>query len=80
MFKRLFWLTVGVIVGLGSSIWAQRRVRQAVNRLAPEQVRRQVSWSARTLLDDVRAAAAEGRTAMRDREASLRADLTPRSR
>ena len=80
MFKRLFWLTVGTLIGLGSSFWAQRRLRQAVNRLAPEHVRRRVSWSARTLLDDLRAAAAEGRSAMRDREAALRAELSRPSR
>jgi hypothetical protein len=80
MFKRLFWLLVGTLIGLASSFWAQRRLRQAVNRLAPEQVRRQMSWSARNLMDDLRAAAAEGRSAMRDREAALRAQLTTRAR
>ena len=80
MFKRLFWLTVGTLIGLGSSFWAQRRLRQAVNRLAPEQVRRRVSWSARALVEDLRAAAAEGRSAMRDREDALRAELARRTR
>ncbi len=80
MFKRLFWLSLGTLVGLASSFWAQRRLRQAVNRLAPEQLRRRVSWSARNLLDDLRAAAAEGRSAMRDREAALRAEFTVRPR
>ncbi|MDQ3978443.1 MAG: hypothetical protein M3314_02675 [Actinomycetota bacterium] len=78
MFKRFFWLSLGAMLGLATSFWAQRRLRRAVNRLAPEQVRRRVSWSARTLLDDLRGAADEGRSAMREREASLRAELARR--
>jgi hypothetical protein len=73
--KRLFWLTVGTLLGLATSFWAQRRLRQAVGRLAPEHVARRVSWSARNLVADLRAAAADGRAAMRDREASLWAAL-----
>ncbi len=80
MFKRLFWLTVGTLLGLGSSFWAQRRLRRAMERLAPEQVRRHLSWSVRNLLADLRAAAAEGRGAMREREAALRAQLRPTAR
>ena len=80
MFKRLFWLSLGTLVGLATSFWAQRRLRQAVGRLAPEQVRKQISWSARQLLEDVREAAADGRSAMRAREASLRAELGRLSR
>ena len=62
MFKRLFWLSVGVVAGLGGSVWLQRRVRQAVDRFAPESIQ-----------GDVRAALAEGRAAMRAKEAELRA-------
>jgi hypothetical protein len=80
VFKRLFWLSVGTLLGLATSFWAQRRLRQAVGRLAPENVRRQMSWSARTLVEDLRAAAADGRVAMREREAFLRAELRPRAR
>lgn len=75
MFKRLFWLSLGTLVGLATSFWAQRRLRQAVGRLAPEQVRKQMSWSVRQLLDDLRGAAADGRSAMQAREASLRAEF-----
>lgn len=75
MFKRLFWLCVGTLIGLASSFWAQRRLRRAVDRLAPDHVRRRVSWSARNLLEDLRGAAADGRSAMQDREAALRAEL-----
>jgi hypothetical protein len=80
VFKRLFWLTVGTLVGLASSFWAQRRLRRAVERYAPDQVARRVSWSVRKLADDVRAAVADGRAAMREREASLRDQFRPSAR
>jgi hypothetical protein len=69
MFKRLFWLCAGVGVGL----WLQRRLRAQIERYAPEQV-------VRSLSADVRAAAQEGRTAMREREESLRAQFRPTAR
>ncbi|MBA2279733.1 MAG: hypothetical protein M3527_05245 [Actinomycetota bacterium] len=69
MFKRLFWLTVGVASGFGGSVWLQRRVRQAIDRFAPASVQ-----------SDMRAAVAEGRTAMRSREAELRARYDSRLR
>ncbi len=69
MLKRLFWLTLGVASGFGGSVWLQRRLRQAVDRFAPENVQR-----------DMRAAVTEGRTAMRSREAELRARYDPRLR
>lgn len=61
MFKRLFWMTTGIAVGLGGSYWIQRRLRQAVDRLTPEHVQA-----------DLKAAWAEGRIAMRTRELQLR--------
>jgi len=69
MFKRLFWLVVGAVAGFGGSVWLQRRIRQAVDRFAPEQVQA-----------DVKAAFTEGRVAMRDREAELRQRYTPNGR
>lgn len=69
MFKRLFWLTVGVIAGLTGSYWFQRRVRHAVDRFAPDHVQA-----------DVRAAWTAGRSAMRTREAELRERYAPNGR
>jgi hypothetical protein len=66
MFKRLFWLMVGVVAGFTGSVWLQRRVKQAVDRLTPEHVQA-----------DVRAALREGRDAMRDREVELRSRYSP---
>jgi hypothetical protein len=66
VFKRLFWLLVGVAAGFTGSVWLQRRVKQAVDRFTPEHVQA-----------DVRAAFREGRVAMRDREAELRGRYSP---
>ncbi len=75
MLKRAFWFSTGAAVGLGSSVWAGRRVKRAANRLMPGEVQREVADRARRVGRDVRAAATEGRTAMREREAELRADV-----
>jgi hypothetical protein len=68
MFKRLFWFLVGFVLGLGSSWVVTRRVRRVAARYVPAQVVDR--WGG-----TVRAAVDEGRTAMRDREAELRATL-----
>ena len=77
MFKRLFWLTVGTLLGLGGSLWAQRRLRQQLERYKPEQVTRRAFEIARGLAEDVRAAARQGREAKREREQSLREQFRP---
>lgn len=66
MFKRLFWLGVGAAAGFTGSVWIQRRVKQATDRFVPENVQR-----------DVKAAVADGRAAMRSKEAELRARFDP---
>ena len=78
MFKRLFWLTVGMTIGFGTSFWVYRLMRQTLERYSPEHVAETVAESLRGLRDDLRAAVAEGREAMRQAEADLRADLSPR--
>lgn len=78
MFKRLFWLTVGVITGSWLSFRLRRRVHETVTRLLPEQVAASASSRARALATDFREAVREGRTAMKEREASLRSELIDR--
>jgi hypothetical protein len=63
--KRLIWLVVGFLLGLGSSWTVMRRVRRVAERLAPADVVDRWSGS-------VRAAVNEGRDAMRAREASFK--------
>jgi hypothetical protein len=65
VFKRLFWLCTGVGFGFGSSFWVMRAFRRTVDRYRPSRV-------VARLEGDVRAAVAEGRVAMHEREASLR--------
>lgn len=80
LFRRLFWLIVGFLLGCGASWSITRRVRRAVERYAPVEVRDR--WQARAsgLGRDVRAAVQEGREAMREREADLRRRGRRRSR
>lgn len=66
MFKRIFWFTAGTAAGLGGSYWIQRRVKETVDRLAPESVQA-----------DVKAAWTEGRIAMRTKEIELRQRYAP---
>lgn len=80
MFKRLFWLTLGTLVGFGGSVWAQRRIKEKIERYYPDRVAEQVTTTVRTLGQDVRSAAQEGRAAMREREESLRAQFRPPAR
>jgi hypothetical protein len=63
--KRLVWLSVGFLLGLGSSWTVMRRVRRVAERLAPADVVDRWSGS-------VKAAVNEGRDAMRAREAALK--------
>jgi hypothetical protein len=66
VFKRLFWLVTGAGFGFGSSFWLMRHLRQRVERYRPTRV-------AARLGADLQVALVEGRTAMREREAELRA-------
>jgi hypothetical protein len=75
VFKRVRWLTVGALAGFSGSIWAQRRVRQAVERVMPAQLGDQVRRRVGRVSDDLLASLHEGRSAMAEREAELRARL-----
>lgn len=80
MFKRLFWLTVGTMLGFGGSFWLQRRLREKIERYYPERVANQLAQGVKAIGGDIRAATQEGRAAKRDREESLRSQLRPPSR
>jgi len=75
MFKRLFWLVVGAGFGFGVSFWLMRFVRQTVERYTPERMSSDLAGALRAFGEDLRAAVAEGREAMREREDDIRADL-----
>lgn len=78
MFKRLFWLTIGLSIGFGTSYWTVRYVRRTIARYTPERLADDAGRMARSVAADLRAAAREGRVAMREREAELRAGLDPK--
>jgi hypothetical protein len=78
MFRRLFWLVIGAGFGFGVSFWVMRFVRETVNRYSPERVSADLATTLKNLGADIRAAAAEGRDAMREHEAKLREELAPR--
>jgi hypothetical protein len=75
MFKRLFWLMIGAGFGFGVSFWLIRFVRQTVERYTPERVSSDMAGALRAFGEDLRAAVAEGREAMREREAEIRSEL-----
>jgi hypothetical protein len=69
---------LGAGFGFGTSFWVTRFVRAAVANYSPERVSENLAGSLRRLGADVRAAAAEGREAMREREAELRGEAEVR--
>jgi hypothetical protein len=75
VFRRLFWLCVGAGFGFGSSFWLMRFVRETAARYAPPRVSAELSGAIKGLGSDLRVAVADGREAMRAREAELRADV-----
>ena len=78
MFKRLFWLMMGAGLGFGMSFWIMRTVRETVERYSPHRISSDLSEAARAMGVDVRQAVADGRDAMRDHEAELRAQVETR--
>ena len=80
MFKRFFWLTIGLTIGYATSFWLMRTVRRTVERLTPERVTQDVVAGAKSFGAEVKAALDEGRAAMRAREAELRAEIERRTR
>lgn len=75
MLRRLFWLGLGVGLGAGLSFWLTRGVRDTAARYAPERVSSDLAEAVRGFGRDVRDAVAEGRDAMRQREADLRSEV-----
>lgn len=82
MLKRLRWMAMGMSVGASASVWAQRRLRLWMRSHTPPEVaaraaKRGTEAAGRTA-GEVRTAIAEGRQAMRQREAELRHQIDQR--
>lgn len=77
--KRLFWFGVGTIAGASGTIWTERKVRSRIEALQPDHLVVSAGHRAKSIGRTVVDAVAEGRGAMREREADLRErlDLDP---
>ncbi len=75
MFKRLFWVAMGMGMGLGAAFWLTRLLRETVARYSPERLGEDLTGALRGLGADLKAAVMEGRDAMRQRELELREQL-----
>jgi len=86
MARRSLWLATGVAIGVGSSLWMERKVRRTVSqvtaRLQPDALVAEVGRSARGVATDagdrVRGAISSGRSEMLRREEELWAELAAR--
>ena len=73
--RRLFFAILGLGAGLAIGAVFVRRVDRAARKLAPATLANQAARRAGTLRERLRTAAAEGRAAMAEREAELRAEF-----
>jgi hypothetical protein len=84
VFKRARWIVMGMGFGASASVWAQRRLKQWVRSHTPPEVAaraaQRTSQAAGRTAGEVRTALSEGRQAMRQREAELRAEVERRTR
>ena len=79
MFKRITWMGIGMAVGATGAFRAKRKVEETIDRYLPEQVADRAAASARGVGEAVRAAAAEGREAMKATEVELRSRVESRT-
>ncbi|HVL81904.1 MAG TPA: hypothetical protein VM840_09965 [Actinomycetota bacterium] len=81
MLKRIRWLLLGAMAGVGLYVWAREKAKQmptkAVDAAAARgaEVAQSATARGRELGARLREALREGREAMREREAELRAEL-----
>ena len=79
MFKRVTWMGIGMAVGASGAFRAKRKVEATIERYLPDHVADRAAASARGVGAVVKAAAAEGREAMRATEEELRARVEART-
>jgi hypothetical protein len=73
MFKRVRWVAVGYGLGATTSYLAARRLRRTAQKYTPNEVATRVGSTVGGTARSVQSAVSQGRSAMRDREAELRA-------
>lgn len=69
--RRMFWVGVGV----AGTVLVLRWLRKQRQRMSPEEIGRSVGEGLADFRELVRASVAEGRRAMREKEAELRSSL-----
>ena len=79
MFRRGFWVALGLGAGATSAIIASRWARKQADRVAPATIAREAKGGFLDLGKLVSESIAEGRQAMEERERELRAELPPSS-
>ena len=73
--RRIFWLALGLGAGATAAVLTARWAKQQRQKMAPANLGRQVQRAGSDLGRLVRTALAEGRLAMAEREAEIRAEL-----
>jgi hypothetical protein len=76
MFRRVFWLAVGLGAGSTAVIMANRWAQRQAARMAPANLAREASNAVRELGTVLADAAKDFRTGMTEREAEIRGALT----
>jgi hypothetical protein len=71
--KRVTWFVMGAAAGAGGTVYARRKTREAWERVQPSNVAKIAVVKARDAGRTVAEALREGRRAMQDKEAELRA-------
>ncbi|MGB2757829.1 MAG: hypothetical protein WBD02_09235 [Acidimicrobiia bacterium] len=81
MFKRVTWAGAGFAAGIGSSVWAARKVKAVARKAAPRAVLDRTQLRIDRTRTNMRDAITEGRTAadIRARELRAQIDRTPRN-
>lgn len=75
MFKRLFWLCVGIGFGAGAAIIFSRWIKEAKEKYQPDAVTSRFTDTIRGAVSDLTAAIDEGRQAMAEKEIEIRESL-----
>ena len=75
MFRRGFWVAIGLGAGATSAIIASRWARKQADRVAPATIAREAKGGLLDLGKLVSESIAEGRQAMEERERELKAQL-----
>jgi hypothetical protein len=77
--KRGFWLSAGLAAGATGAVLASRFVKKQAKRMAPTSVAKEMQHELFDISKRVAGSIAEGKAAMEEREAEIRAEIEGRS-